>query len=40
MNRSDQFGDQDHRRTSSYEEDGSNKRRRTDITSDLELISE
>jgi serine/threonine protein kinase len=31
MNRSDQFGGQDHRRTSSYEEDGSNKRRRTDV---------
>jgi hypothetical protein len=31
MNRSDQFGGQDHRRTSLYEEDGSNKRRRTDV---------
>jgi serine/threonine protein kinase len=29
-NRSDEFGGQDHRRTSSYEEDSSNKRRRTD----------
>jgi serine/threonine protein kinase len=31
MNRSEGFGGQDHRRTSSYEEDGSNKRRRTDV---------